>query len=236
VRQDGNLRLTAGLFTTRSTSIEEARVRGVLLSEPVLLRAVGGAELATLATGVGSGGVTRVLPPCPLPVARRVGAAVLEDQHPLTVPLVPHGPAARRRCHVRAQIPTVVAGVGVVVVWLLPAPGWAAVVVAVAALLLAATGVATGTASYRHLGHALAPDHLVAGRGALQRSRTVLERDGIIGWVVQQSWFQRRAGLATLVATTAAGPESVVVADVPLTVAVRLAGAATPGLLRELAS
>ena len=88
--------------------------------------------------------------------------------------------------------------------------------------------------AYRHLGHALAPDHLVSGAGALQRTRTVLERDGIIGWVVRQSWFQRRSGLATLVATTAAGPEQVVVVDVPLADAVRLADAATPGLLTPL--
>ena len=234
VREDGNLRLTAGLFTTRSTSVEEARVRGVLLTEPVLLRAVGGAELSTLATGVGSGGVTKVLPPCPLPVAARVGTAVLEDPRPLTVPLLPHGDAARRRCHWRAQRPTM--------------------------LVLAATPgrvgrrrprrgrrprlrgrgaagrrrLATGVASYRHLGHALAPGHLVSGAGALQRSRTVLERDGIIGWVVRQSWFQRRVGLATLVATTAAGPESVVVVDLPLAQAIALADAATPGMLDEV--
>ncbi|MEZ5194518.1 MAG: PH domain-containing protein [Nocardioides sp.] len=65
VREAGALRLTAGLFTTRSTTVEEARVRGVQLTEPVLLRLVRGAELATLATGVGSGGITKVLPRAP---------------------------------------------------------------------------------------------------------------------------------------------------------------------------
>ena len=234
VREEGNLRLTAGLFTTRSTSIEEARVRGVLLTEPVLLRVVGGAELATLATGVGSGGVTKVLPPCPVSVATRVGTAVLEDARPLTVPLARHGRAARRRCHVRAQRPAVVA-LGVTFVgWLSGAPGTALALALAVVLLLAAGGAVTGVASYRHLGHALAPDHLVAGAGAVQRSRMVLERDGIIGWVVRQSWFQRRVGLATLVATTAAGPERVVVADLPLADAIRLADAATPGMLDEV--
>ena len=230
VREDGNLRLTAGLFTTRSTTVEEARVRGVLLTEPLLLRAVGGAELSTLATGVGSGGVTKVLPPCPLPVAARVGTAVLEDPRPLAVPLVPHGAAARRRCHWRAQRPTVLALTATLVAWVVGVPGELVVLGFAAAVLLAVAGAVTGAASYRHLGHALAPDHLVSGAGALQRSRTVLERDGIIGWVVRQSWFQRRAGLATLVATTAAGPESVVVVDLPLARAVALADAATPGL------
>ena len=39
VRERGHLRLTAGLFTTRSTTVEDARIRGVALTEPVLLRA-----------------------------------------------------------------------------------------------------------------------------------------------------------------------------------------------------
>ncbi|MGL5826193.1 MAG: PH domain-containing protein, partial [Nocardioides sp.] len=54
VRANGSLRVTAGLFTTRSTSIEERRIRGVELTEPALLRLVGGAELSALATGVGA--------------------------------------------------------------------------------------------------------------------------------------------------------------------------------------
>jgi putative membrane protein len=234
VREGGNLRLTAGLFTTRSTSVEEARVRGVLLTEPVLLRAVGGAELSTLATGVGSGGVTKVLPPCPLPVATRVGTAVLEDARPLALPLLPHGNAARRRCHWRAQRPTLALLVATPIAWIAGAPGAVVALGLVVVALLAVAGVATGVASYRHLGHALAPGHLVSGARSLQRSRTVLERDGIIGWVVRQSWFQRRVGLATLVATTAAGPESVVVVDLPLAQAVALADAATPGMLSEV--
>ena len=234
VREDGNLRLTAGLFTTRSTSVEEARVRGVLLTEPLLLRAVGGAELSTLATGVGSGGVTKVLPPCPLPVAARVGTAVLEDPRPLTVPLLPHGDAARRRCHWRAQRPTMVVLAATLAAWIAAVPGDVVALGLVAVVLLAGAGFATGMASYGHLGHALAPGHLVSGARSLQRSRTVLERDGIIGWVVRQSWFQRRVGLATLVATTAAGPESVVVVDLPLAQAIALADAATPGMLSEV--
>ena len=100
-REAGSLHLTAGLFTTRSITVEEQRVRGVQMQEPVLLRLVGGAELSTLATGVGSGGVTAILPPCPRGVARSVGADVLETPAPMTMPLVEHGPAARRRSWIR---------------------------------------------------------------------------------------------------------------------------------------
>lgn len=64
VREHDSLHLTTGLFTTRSITVEEAKVRGVEMTEPVLMRLVGGAELSTLATGVESG-VTQVLPPCP---------------------------------------------------------------------------------------------------------------------------------------------------------------------------
>ena len=59
----------------------------------------------------------------------------------------------------------------------------------------------------------------------------MLETDGIIGWNIEESWWQRRSGLSTLVATTAAGSERVVVRDVALEQAVALADSATPGLL-----
>ena len=77
------------------------------------------------------------------------------------------------------------------------------------------------------------PAHLVSGSGALARRRTVLERDGVIGWVVRQTYFQRRAGLATLVATTAAGGERVEIVDVPYDAAVAVAAEVTPGAVGD---
>ena len=67
------------------------------------MRLLGGAELSTLATGVGSGGVTTILTPCPVDVATGVADRVLERPGVLTTPLVSHGPAARRRCWRRAM-------------------------------------------------------------------------------------------------------------------------------------
>ncbi|GAA1449259.1 PH domain-containing protein [Mycobacterium cookii] len=230
VREHGSLHLTSGLFTTRSITVEEAKVRGVELVDPLLMRLVGGAELSTLATGV-EDGVTQVLPPCPRAVAIGVGESVLDQPGPLTEPLVEHGPRAHRRAWFRqlgnAVDVTVVAGVAW---WLLDFSGLWVLGVALAALLLAAVA---GEASYRHLGHALHERHLVAGSGTLARVRTVLETDGIIGWVVSQSWWQRRIGLADLTATTAAGAERVLVRDVRVDVAVALADRATPGLLTD---
>jgi putative membrane protein len=228
VREHGSLHLTTGLFTTRSITVEEAKVRGVRLTEPVLLRVVGGAELATLATGV-ENGVTQVLPPCPREAAVGVGGEVLEHTEPLTGRLTEHGPLARRRSwfrQLRGSLGVVVAAA--VANWFLDV-GWEWVAaLAVAVLALAAL---VGESAYRNLGHALTERHLVAGSGDLTRVRTVLETDGIIGWVVRQSWWQRRIGLSDLVATTAAGDERVLVRDVRLEDAVLLADAATPGML-----
>lgn len=225
-RERGTLRLRSGLFTARSTTVEESRVRGVELSEPVLLRWVKGGELATLATGVGSGGTTKVLPPCPREVCTDVGQAILGDAQPLALPLESHGPAALRRCHVRHQWPTLGATAGAVATVLtLDWPWWLPIPVAMA---FAAMGAVSARTAYRNLGHLLTSDHLAAGSASVERRRTVLERDGVIGWVIQQSLFQRRRGLATLVATTAAGSERVTVRDVPLGRAVSLALATTP--------
>jgi putative membrane protein len=87
---------------------------------------------------------------------------------------------------------------------------------------------------YRSLGHALAGSYLpalVTRQGSLGRRRDVLQCQGIIGWNLRQTFFQRRVGLATLTATTAAGRQQYAVTDVPLPMAVSLANRAVPGLL-----
>jgi predicted dehydrogenase len=68
---------------------------------------------------------------------------------------------------------------------------------------------------YRGLGHALLPGWLVARSGSLNRKRVALATDGIIGWNIRRSYFQRRAGLATLIATTAAGRHRYEIPDLP---------------------
>lgn len=234
VRQPGGtLKVTRGLFTTRSTTVEEARVRGVHMVEPLLLRLVKGAELSTLATGVGTGGTTRVLPPSPRTVNQDVGATVLREHGPMTAVLRQHGPASRRRQYIQAQWATIFLTAPVVVLtWWQDWSWWIPVATLVG---LALFGLFLGRETYRNLGHHLTAKHLVSGGGTLGRERTALERAGIIGWVIQQSFFQRRRGLATLVATTAAGPEHVEVVDLPLEMAVALADAATPDLLTQFA-
>ena len=158
----------------------------------------------------------------------RAAVEVLGVQAPVTGALVTHGPLAVRRRWTRALGPaTVVALAGVVAV-LLGAPGWLLL-----ALLALPVGAALALDRARSLGHALVEGHLVSRSGSLTRRRAALGVDHVIGWNLRATWFQRRAGLTTLVATTAGGSQQVVVLDVPEHVAVALAQAAQPGLVAQ---
>jgi putative membrane protein len=230
----GTLHITRGLLTTRATSIEERRLRGVELGEPLLLRAVHAARLSGITTGLASkgaadGGGSLLLPPAPRTVVREVAGHVLGDQAPLEVTLTAHGPAARRRRFMRALLAAfvLVAAAGLAL-WL-GAPTW----LLLAALLTVPVAALLAHDRYRSLGHAIAGGFLVTRAGSLDRRRDVLECDGIIGWNVRRTFFQRRAGLATLTATTAAGRQRYAVTDVPLSLALPLAHRALPGLLGD---
>jgi putative membrane protein len=230
---DGVLQVTRGLISTRSTAIEERRLRGMELSEPLLLRAVHGARCIAIATGlrVGRGserGGTLLLPPAPREEAVRVIAAVLRARDPVTAPLARHGANAHRRRYTRVAIAlALLTGIVVVLSRLIPTLAWTWEVM----LVLVPCGAALAYDRYRSLGHALVGRFLVARRGSVVRRRYMLDCDGIIGWNLTQSFFQRRLGLATLVATTAAGRQGYDVQDVTLDEAVRVADLAVPGLL-----
>jgi putative membrane protein len=80
----------------------------------------------------------------------------------------------------------------------------------------------------RGLGHRVGDGWLVARSGTLDRRRDCIAAAGIIGWTVRQTFFQRRAGIATLVAATAAGVKGYRVLDVPAEVAWSVAATASP--------
>jgi putative membrane protein len=229
----GTLHVTRGLLTTRATTIEERRLYGVELSEPLLLRAVGGARCIAIATGlrVGRGserGGSLLLPPAPRANAQRVGAAVVGSKDPLTHPLATHGPRARARRYTRALAGWALAAGALAVaraVASFPDWPWIATVALLPAL------VALAADRYRNLGHAAVGGRLVAATGSLVRRRYVLDADGIIGWNLGRTLFQRHAGLATLTATTAAGRQRYDVQDVDLAEALAVADALLPGLL-----
>jgi putative membrane protein len=231
----GSLHITRGLLTTRATSVEERRLRGVELAEPLLQRAVHAARLSGITTGLkarsgADGGSSMLLPPAPRAVAREVAGKVLRDPAPVDVPLVAHGPAARRRRLTRALLGALllIGAAGVAA-----AAGASPWLTAVVAVLTVPVAFMLAADRYRSLGHAIAGRYLVTRAGSLYRRRDVLECDGIIGWNLRQTFFQRRAGLVTLTATTAAGRQRYAVTDLPLTMAMPLADRALPGLWDE---
>ena len=225
----GAWHLSRGLLTTRETTLDEVRVGGVSLARPLGLRLVGGARLSAIVTGLAKQPGSAVLvPPAPLAAVRGTAREVLGRSAPVDVPLTGHGPRARTRRWTRALAPALLASAALVVLvvldegsawWLVPAA------------LLPPAGAALAADRVAALGHALADGHLVASSGSLDRRREMLSTDSVIGWTMRSTWFQRRAGLTSLVATTAGGRQRVVVLDVPEVDAVALAGRATPGLL-----
>ncbi|MDP2772664.1 MAG: PH domain-containing protein [Nocardioides sp.] len=230
-RGRGAWHLRRGLFTTRETSLDESRVAGVTVTEPLGLRLAGGGRLSAIVTGLGSGqgGSSILVPPAPREVLERVAGAVLGTDTPAHAPLTGHGPAARRRRWTRAVGTAMVLGAAVATAVLLVGGGWWAVL-GLGLPLLAAPLAADRS---RALGHTLSDGYVVARSGSLARRRDHLDVDDIIGWNLRASWFQRRVGLTSLVATTAGGRQSVTVLDVPEPLAVALADATLPHVVRQ---
>ncbi|WP_411283151.1 PH domain-containing protein [Lapillicoccus sp.] len=230
----GTLHVTRGLVTSRETSIEEKRIRGVEIGEPLGLRLGGGGRLMAITTGLSKKeqdrGSAWLVPPAPRAVVTGVAAAIIGDDEALSAPLRQHGPAALRRRYARAIGPALLLAVGVVVLTVrFEGPLWVGVVGCLP--LLVSPLVARDR--YAGLGHRLTGRHLVVRSGTFVRRRDVLLRQGIIGFNLRQTFFQRRVGLATLAATTAAGKQSYTAYDIPLGEAVAVAHGVDPQLLGQ---
>ena len=221
-----------GLLTTRETSIDVERLRGLEVHEPLGLRLAGGGRLTAVVTGLSrrGEGSAALVPPAPGSVVIGVGEQLLDEAGPLRVALTPHGAAARRRRYLRALVPASLLPVALGTLWVAADwPLWTALV----ALLAPGAGLWLAADRYAGLGHALTDRYLVVRSGSFQGHRDALQRSGIIGWSIRQTFFQRRAGLCTLSATTAAGRQVYHAVDVPEEVAVALADAAVPGLVSQ---
>ncbi|WP_181007941.1 PH domain-containing protein, partial [Streptomyces sp. B226SN101] len=99
------------------------------------------------------------------------------------------------------------------------------------AVVAAPVAVVLALDAYRALGHTLSGRYLVTRSGTVRRSTAALERAGVIGWTVKQSVFQRRAGLLTITATTAAGGGAYTAYDTDAAEGLTFAAEAVPGLL-----
>ncbi len=233
----GTLHVTRGLTTTRETSIEEKRLRGLEIGQPFGLRLAQGGRLHAITTGLTKKeqerGSAWLVPSAPRTVVDRVAAAVLDDDEALHADLTPHGPAARRRRFTRAVVPTLVfAAAAWILVTTVDVPAWVGVV----CLVPLAVSPFLAADRYAGLGHHLTGRHLVVRQGTFVRRRDVLARGGIIGWKIEQSFFQRRAGLAHVVATTAAGKQSYVAYDIPLDAGLALVQQIDPDLFGQFAA
>lgn len=208
----GTLRVRRGLFTTRSISIEEARLRGIDLVEPLGNRLAGAARVDAIATGMRQSDDNdktdyhTLLPAAPITTANRIAAEVLREPVSPTesVRLAGHPRAARGRL-LRWWVGSVVVVLAVFAILGLLLTDVLLVLGAALGIVLLPVAVLLALDAYRNLGHGITGGYLVGRHGTVRRSTFALERDGVIGWTVKQSVFQRRKGLLTVVATTAAG-------------------------------
>ncbi|WP_099025510.1 PH domain-containing protein [Mycolicibacterium palauense] len=220
------LHLRHGLLRITERTFDMSRLRGGSLREPLVVRWFGGARLDAIMTGVhGAGESSLLLPPCPGPTARGVLTELVGDGDVVGGALRSHGRAAARRRFVRALAPPAALLVVLVAgqaVWHPPLWVWGLWAV------LTAGSVALAADRVRALGHRVDADWLVARQGSAERRRDCVATAGIVGWTVRQSWFQRRAGVATLVAATAAGTKRYEVLDIPAELAWTVAARASP--------
>ena len=228
---DGSWHVRRGLLTTRETSLDDDRLRGVSIGEPLGLRMVRGARLNAIATGLDrmQSGSSTLLPPTPRALVDRVAADVVGTTAPVHAPLSDHGPRARTRRYVRALVPSLLVAAALVGFAVAQDTRWPIGI----AVLVVVAAIGLGIDRARGLGHALVDGWLVARSGSLTRRRELLGTDAIIGFNLRSTWFQRRAGLTTLVATTAGGRQAVTVLDVPEPTAIDVATRAVPGLLEQ---
>jgi putative membrane protein len=224
LRRDADaLHLEHGLLRVREQTFDMRRLRGGTLREPLLVRLFGGARLDAVMTGVGGAGeASLLLPPCPRATAETVLAELIARPEAVTGALRGHGAVATRRRWTRALALPAVLLVAMVALYAWT-PVWMWSVLAVLAVCCALLAFDRS----RALGHRVDAQWLVARAGSLDRRRDCIAAAGIIGWTVRQTLLQRRAGVATLIAATAAGVKSYRVIDVPAELAWSIAGSAS---------
>lgn len=210
----GWLAMERGLLAHRRLGLDLRRLRGVIISEPLLGRLAGGARVEPLTVAAAaekdeenkSGSLRYLTPVVPRDEAADLAARLLPDAPPLTAPVLrPHPRTALRRRLIRSvlvvlrieAVPVITALLTGQTIWWIVAATLFVVALPVA-LVLARAG-------YRTLGHAVRDGFVIMRSGVIDRRTTALARDGIIGWRIRQSPLQRRSGLMTLTATSAAG-------------------------------
>ncbi|MFN3599778.1 MAG: PH domain-containing protein [Dietzia sp.] len=219
-----------GILRRKHQALDKARLRGVEIRLPLYLRLLGGGRLEPIMTGTKKGAAaSTLLPQAPIKDVRRVAIRILGDETPVTVPLRRHPWKAARRRITRGLMPFWIVAGFIVLVRIDSGPSadiWVRWAIPAALVFFLALSIDR----IRMLGHALLPDTLVSSSGSWSAKRTVLEADGIIGWTVTQSVFQRSARVATVSAATPAGNGVYSVMDMDADEVWALAEALTPGI------
>lgn len=226
------LRTKRGLFSTREVNRDEARVRGLTISEPVLWRWIGMSDTNIITTGLGLWSAeqpTQILPRGPISVAREVAEKVFDESpSPMTYALRPHPARALRRRLVWAL--WISLGVAAFLAWPVisgATPTWLLWIPA-GLLPVALLG---GYAAYKALGHTIVGDYAVVRSGLFSRATSALRRDSVSTIAIRQSIFQRRLDLATVSMMTAAGWGIYQALDVAADDAIPLALDMAPGIM-----
>lgn len=232
------LRVTRGALTTRSVSVDERRLNGITLLEPLGGRRFGATRVDAVAAGIReterdkATGFRTLLPAAPRPVADRVAAEVLRTTPAPTssVVLQAHPRAARTKRVWRAAAATAlwVAVAGAVGLGFGVTAG---AVAAVGTLVVAPVGWAMAGDAYRSLGNGSDARFVVARSGVWSRRTTALRRDDLLCWQLSRSPLQRRAGLVT--ASMIAPGGVCTVRDVAPDRGVQLLAEASQGVLHQ---
>ncbi|MBX7454743.1 PH domain-containing protein [Mycolicibacterium sp. 3033] len=229
LRRDADvLHLSHGLVRVREHTFDMRRLRGGTLRQPLLVRWFGGARLDAVMTGVGGAGeASQLLPPCPRATAEQVLTQLIDAPEAVCGPLTRHGPVATRRRWMRAlavpaalALASSVAAVG----WGVPLWVWPVLAVATAGCAWLAVDRS------RALGHRVGDGWLVSRAGSVLRHRDCVAAEGVVAWTVRQTLPQRRVGVATVIAATAAGEKRYEIVDVPVAAAWSIAAATSPWL------
>ncbi len=208
------LSMERGLLAHRRLGLDLRRLRGLILSEPLLGRMAGGARVEPLSVSAAaeedeenkSGSMRYLTPVIPRAEAAELAGRVLPLAPDLADPeLVRHPPAARRRRIDRGFAGFMIMSAGLLITAVATGqPGWW-LGVGIAVVGTVPLAILFGGAAYRSLGHGSRSGHLIIRSGLLDRRTTVLAHDGIIGWRISQSPLQRRSDLLSLTATSEAG-------------------------------
>ncbi len=197
------LHLSRGLLDHHETTLPLSRVQAVRVSASLHRRVLGLVSLRLQSAGTGANTEdTRLAVPI-------LAAADLDRVLALVLTGAGHfpelhrpPPAALRRALVRHVVPVVAVALGASVV----VRPWGAL-----AFLAVPLAAGMGIAAYRGLGHALVDGFLVARSGSWNRQTVVVPVARSQSARVQAGWWQRRAGLASLLVDLAGpGPRPVV--------------------------